>query len=93
MDKSDEEVAKLLKVAKAKPDWARTKVPDNNGALRIQVRPGTLVITSEGVFEFEQEGDWILLPTELWSRTLTRLRLAEPRLSGKGDGGPKRRQN
>lgn len=73
------------------PDWKRTKVTGRaDEALAISVKPGSVVSTSEGSFVFEKAGDWLLLPAALWKRTLTRLRLAEARFAGKGDGGPRR---
>ncbi len=95
MKLSDEELARILDDARGKPGWARTKVPDGPGAaLRLEVTAGQLVFTLAGefagIYEFEADGEWILLPMAVWRRTVTRLRLLEPRVTGKGDGGPRR---
>lgn len=90
MKATDDEIKQRLEEAAAKPGWARTIVAPE-AALRIEIRvAGSLVLTSEGVYEFEQPGEWILLPMALWRRTLVRLRGAEARVTGKGDGGPRR---
>lgn len=74
-----------------KPDWATTVVAGNEPeALLISVKKGSIVSTSEGDFRFERAGDWMLLPVALWRRTLARLRQAEARMTGRGDGGPAR---
>lgn len=93
MKLTDEQITKALEEAKAKPEWARTPIRGNNEALRLQVKAGHTVITSEGVFEFEMDGDWMMIPSALWVRTLQRARLVEPRMTGKGDGGSKKRRN
>jgi hypothetical protein len=91
----DAELARILAEAPQKPGWARTKVAyDPNTALTIEVKAGQLLLTVAGdlagIYEFESDGDWMLLPKQLWLRTLARLRAAEPRLTGRGDGGPRR---
>lgn len=71
-----------------KPDWATTYVDDGKG-LEITVKAGSTVTTSEGDFRFRSSGTWILLPMPMWRRTLARMRQAEARMTGRGDGGPK----
>lgn len=88
---SDQEVAKILAEASSRPEYTRTTLTgDPREALALTMKAGQFIVTSEGLWEFEADGDWILLPMPVWQRTLTRLRLAEPRLTGKGDGGPRR---
>lgn len=88
MPLDDKAVEKMVAEAKKKPAWARTKVPPV-GALEIRIKAGQSIVTSEGVYDFEADGEWILLPTPVWARTLQRLRAAEVRVTGKGDGGPR----
>lgn len=73
-----------------RPEWKRTRVHGGpHEAFQIDVKAGSTVPTSEGVFEFEREGSWILMPMDVWLQTLRRLRAADARASGKGDGGRK----
>lgn len=91
MKLTDDQVAKLLEEARARPEYTRTTLSgEPHEALRLVMKAGQFIVTSEGLWEFEADGEWILLPMPVWTRTLTRLRLAEPRLTGKGDGGPRR---
>jgi hypothetical protein len=76
-------------MAKPKPDWAITRVSPEKG-LQIEVKAGMTVTTSEGDFRFDEAGTWILLPMPMWTRTLARMRQAEARMTGRGDGGPAR---
>lgn len=76
-------------MAKPKPDWAITPVDPTKG-LKIEVKKGSTVSTSEGDFRFAEAGEWILLPLPVWLRTLARVRAFEARITGRGDGGPAR---
>ena len=76
-------------MAKPKPDWAITPVRPDKG-LEIDVKAGSTITTSEGDFRFAEAGKWILLPMSMWVRTLARMRQAEARMTGRGDGGPAR---